>query len=256
MILTVDMGNSHIELGILEGDEVILSERIATDIEKTASEYAVLIHSIFEIRNINVDDIKGGIISSVVPPLTYELKDAIKKVTGKTPLVVEPGIKSGVRVRIEDPKSLGADLLVGAVAVKNKYGYPAIITDMGTATTVTVLDKNGDFIGGVIMPGVATSLNALSAGTSKLPKINLSAPGKVVCSTTEECMSAGMIYGQASMLDGLITKMERELGYPCKAIATGGLARLIVPYCEREITLDNNLMLTGLKILYDKNRAS
>ena len=242
MILTVDMGNSHIELGILENDQVILSERIATDIEKTASEYAVLIHSIFEIRNINVSDITGGIISSVVPPLTYEIRDAIKKVTGKTPLIVEPGIKSGVKIRIEDPKCLGADLLVGAVAVKNIYGYPAIIIDMGTATTV-------------IMPGVATSLNALSAGTSKLPKINITAPKKVVCTTTEECMSAGMVYGQASMLDGLITKMEKELGYSCKAIATGGLARLIVPYCEREITLDNDLMLSGLKVLYDKNRA-
>ena len=255
MLLTIDMGNSNIEIGIIENDEVILSERIATDLGKTASEYAVLIHSIFEIRNIDVSAIEGGIISSVVPPLTNEIRDAVKKVTGITPLNVEPGIKTGVKIRIDDPKTLGADLLVGAVAAVNLYGAPAIIIDMGTATTVTVVDKNGDFIGGVVMPGVALSLNALSAGTSKLPKINLTAPKKVVCTTTEECMSAGMVYGQASMLDGLIDKMEKELGYSCNVIATGGLARLIIPYCEREITLDNNLMLEGLQIIYNKNRA-
>ena len=237
MLLTIDMGNSNIEIGIIDNNEVILSERIATDLGKTASEYAVLIHSIFEIRNVDVSAIEGGIISSVVPPLTNEIREAVKKVTGITPLNVEPGIKTGVRIRIDDPKTLGADLLVGAVAAVNLYGAPAIIIDMGTATTVTVVDKNGDFIGGVVMPGVALSLNALSAGTSKLPK------------------SAGMVYGQASMLDGLIEKMEKELGYSCKVIATGGLARLIIPYCERDITLDNNLMLEGLKIIYDKNRS-
>ena len=255
MLLTIDMGNSNIEIGIIDKNEVILSERIATDLGKTASEYAVLIHSIFEIRNVDVSAIEGGIISSVVPPLTNEIREAVKKVTGITPLNVEPGIKTGVRIRIDDPKTLGADLLVGAVAAVNLYGAPAIIIDMGTATTVTVVDKNSDFIGGVVMPGVALSLNALSAGTSKLPKINLTAPKKVVCTTTEECMSAGMVYGQASMLDGLIEKMEKELGYSCKVIATGGLARLIIPYCERDITLDNNLMLEGLKIIYDKNRS-
>ena len=255
MLLTIDMGNSNIEIGIIDNNEVILSERIATDLGKTASEYAVLIHSIFEIRNVDVSAIEGGIISSVVPPLTNEIREAVKKVTGITPLNVEPGIKTGVRIRIDDPKTLGADLLVGAVAAVNLYGAPAIIIDMGTATTVTVVYKNGDFIGGVVMPGVALSLNALSAGTSKLPKINLTAPKKVVCTTTEECMSAGMVYGQASMLDGLIEKMEKELGYSCKVIATGGLARLIIPYCERDITLDNNLMLEGLKIIYDKNRS-
>ena len=255
MLLTIDMGNSNSEIGIIDNNEVILSERIATDLGKTASEYAVLIHSIFEIRNVDVSAIEGGIISSVVPPLTNEIREAVKKVTGITPLNVEPGIKTGVRIRIDDPKTLGADLLVGAVAAVNLYEAPAIIIDMGTATTVTVVDKNGDFIGGVVMPGVALSLNALSAGTSKLPKINLTAPKKVVCTTTEECMSAGLVYGQASMLDGLIEKMEKELGYSCKVIATGGLARLIIPYCERDITLDNNLMLEGLKIIYDKNRS-
>ncbi|MBE6125962.1 MAG: type III pantothenate kinase [Erysipelotrichaceae bacterium] len=256
MLLTIDMGNSNIEIGLLDGSEVVLSERVATDLGKTASEYAVLIHSIFEIRNVNIDEIEGGIISSVVPPLTYELRDAVKKVTGKTPLIVEPGIKTGMKIRIDDPRTLGADLLVGAVAAEKLFGAPAIIIDMGTATTVTVVDKNGNFVGGVVMPGVALSLNALSSGTSKLPKINLTAPKKVVCTTTEDCMSAGMVYGQASMLDGLIDKMEKELGYRCNRIATGGLARLIVPYCEREITLDNNLMLEGLKIIYDRNRAS
>ena len=256
MLLAVDMGNTHIEVGLLDGDQILFSERMATDVNKTSSEYAVLIHSLFEIRNINVEEIEGAIISSVVPPLTFEIREAIKKVTGLTAMVVGTSLKSGMRIRIEDPKSLGADLLVGGVAAKEFYGAPAIIIDMGTATTITVVDENGDFIGGVIMPGVGTSLNALSAGTSKLPKIDLVTPKKIISTTTIECMQGGVVYGQASLLDGMISRMRKELGYPAKVIATGGLAKLIVPYCESEITLDNDLMLKGLRKIYEMNRGA
>lgn len=252
--MAIDMGNTHIEVGLLEGDEIIFSDRLATDVSKTSSEYAVLLHAILEIRKVNAEDIEGAIISSVVPPLTNELKEAVKSVTGVTPLIIGTNLKSGLRIRIEDPKSLGADLLVAAVAVNEIYGAPAIIIDMGTATTITVVDKDESFIGGVIMPGVGISMNALSSETSKLPKIELTTPEKVISSTTIECMQGGIVYGQASLLDGMISRMKKELGYEAKVVATGGLARLIVPYCESEIILDNDLMLKGLKIIYDKNR--
>ncbi|MBR0386074.1 MAG: type III pantothenate kinase [Erysipelotrichaceae bacterium] len=255
MLLAIDMGNTHIEVGMLKGKDILFSDRLATEVSKTSSEYAVLLHAILEIRKVNTADIEGAIISSVVPPLTMEIRDAVKSVTGVTPLIVGPSLKSGIRIRIEDPKSLGADLLVGAVAAHEIYGSPAIIIDMGTATTITVVDREGSFIGGAILPGVGISLNALSAGTSKLPKIDLNTPKNVINTSTVDCMQSGIVYGQASLLDGMIAKMKKELGYEAKVIATGGLARLIVPHCESEIILDNDLMLEGLRIIYDKNKA-
>lgn len=254
MLLAIDMGNSNIEVGLLDNEQILFSERIATDVNKTASEYAVLLHALLEIRKVEINKIEGAIISSVVPPLTYELREAVKSVTSVSALIVGPNLKSGIKIKIEDPKSLGADLLVGAVAAKQLYGSPAIIIDMGTASTITVVDKEDSFIGGVIMPGVGVSLNALTNETSKLPKIDLTTPKKVINTTTVECMQSGIVYGQASLLDGMIQKMKKELGYDCKVIATGGLAKLIVPYCQQEIILDNDLMLKGLRIIYNKNR--
>lgn len=253
MLLAIDVGNTHIEAGLLKDDRILFSERMATDVNKTSSEYAVLLHSLLEIRNVNVKEIRGAIISSVVPPLTYELREAVKSVTGLTALIVGPNLKSGIRIKIEDPKSLGADLLVGAVAAHEIYGSPIIVIDMGTATTMTVVDKEGSFVGGVIMPGVAISLNALNLETSKLPKIDLAVPKKIINTTTVECMQSGVVYGQASLIDGMIDKMKQELGYDCNVVATGGLAKMIVPNCKSRITLDNTLMIKGLKLIYDKN---
>ncbi|MBQ9037572.1 MAG: type III pantothenate kinase [Erysipelotrichaceae bacterium] len=254
MLLTVDMGNTHIEIGLLEGDEVVLSRRIKTDTEKTETEYAVLIHTIFEINKIDINDIEGAIISSVVPPLTRYIREAIKSVTGKTALVVAPGIKTGLKMKVEDPKIIGADLIVGAVAGIEQQGAPLLIVDMGTATTIMAIDKDKQFLGGAVMPGVMLSINALSSGTSQLPSISIEAPKKVINSGTIEAMQSGIVYGQASLIDGMLTKMKRELGYDTKVIATGGLAKLITPYCETEMTLDSELMLKGLKIIYDKNQ--
>ena len=253
MILAVDMGNTHIVLGVLDGEKILCNERIATDHKKTSAEYEVLIDTILRMRGIDDSQIEGAIVSSVVPPLTHDICEAIKKAVGKTPLVIGTKIKTGLNIRIDDPKTLGADLLVGSVAAMELYGYPAIVIDMGTATTLMVVDENRNFIGGAVAPGVKISLNALSSGTSALPAIDLEAPKKVVSTNTVECMQSGVIYGQAAMLDGMIERMKEELGYDCKVIATGGLSKLIVPYCKNEIIYDNDLMLKGLKLIYEKN---
>ena len=254
MLLVIDIGNSNIEMGVLEGDKIICSDRMTTDTKKTAAEYEIMIHTLLSMRNIDVDCIDGAIVSSVVPPLTHNFCTAVKKAVGKTPLVVSNKIKSGLNIRIDDPKTLGADLLVDSVAATELYGYPSIVIDMGTATTLFVVDKNRNFIGGSIAPGVAISLQSLTNDTSALPAIDLEAPRKVISTNTVECMQSGIIYGQAALLDGLIERMKEELGYDCKVIATGGLSRLIVPYCHSDIIYDGDLMLKGLKIIYDMNK--
>ncbi len=237
----------------MDGDRLVMSERISTDHKKTATEYAVLLHTIFEIRGIDPTAVSGAIISSVVPPLTFVLKNAVKMAVGVTPMVVGPGVKNGLRIRIDDPRQLGADMVVGAVGAIRIYGAPLILIDMGTATTISSIDSSGDFRGGVIIPGVNVSLEALVSGTSQLPRISLSAPGSAIGTNTVHSMQSGIVYGQASMLDGMIDRFREEMEGDPKVIATGGLARVIVPYCRHEITLDNELMIKGLKIIYDRN---
>ena len=253
MLLAIDMGNTNIEFGLLDNGKTVFSERVKTDLEKTATEYAVLLHTILEIRGIDTSLIDGAIISSVVPPLTTPLKNAVKAAAGITPLIVGPGIKTGLKVKVGDPKEVGADLVVGSVAGMQIYGAPLIVIDMGTATTAVVVDKDNCFLGGAVIPGAVVSLNALSNSASKLPMIDIAAPKKVINGGTVEAMQSGLVYGQASLLDGMIRKMNREMGYEMKVVATGGLARLIVPYCESDIILDNDLMLKGLDIIYKMN---
>ena len=254
MLLAIDMGNTHIEVGMLKGKDILFSDRLATEVSKTSSEYAVLLHAILEIRKVNTADIEGAIISSVVPPLTMEIRDAVKSVTGVTPLIVGPSLKSGIRIRIEDPKSLGADLLVGAVAAHEIYGSPAIIIDMGTATTLCALDGAGRFLGGVIAPGLRLSMEALSSGTSQLPRVSLDAPNTCLGTNPVASMQSGAIFGATAMLDGMIERMEAEMGESAAVIATGGLAGRVTPFCRREIRYEPDLLLRGLAVLWEKNR--
>ncbi len=254
MLLVIDMGNSNIEVGIIEGEEILMSERISTDLKKTLTEYAVLLDTIFRLRGINTKNLEGGIISSVVPPLTFPLKEAVKLAAGFTPLVVGPGMKCGLKIRIDDPKTLGADMVVAAVGAIEHYGAPNIVIDMGTATTITGINEKKEFIGGAIIPGVIVSLSALANSASQLPMIGLEKPGKAIGTNTVDCMKSGVIYGQASLLDGMIERMSEEMSGSPKVIATGGLAKVIVPYCRNKIILDNKLMLHGLRILWEKNR--
>ncbi len=253
MILVIDMGNTNIELGGVSEGGIRFRERMATNIHYEAMEYVVLIKTMLDIHHVSRKEITGCIISSVVPPLTHVIKTAVRKLVKVSPIVVGAGLKTGLNIKIDDPGTMGADLVVGAVAGMAEYGWPLIMVDMGTATTVTALNQQGDYIGGVIIPGVRVSLDSLVSGTSQLPRISLAAPKKVICTNTVDCMKSGIIYGQAAQIDGLIDRFQEELGSEATVIATGGLASVIIPKCHHNIILDPDLMLKGLKIIYDKN---
>lgn len=253
MLLAVDIGNTNIVIGILNDDKLIKSGRISTDIYQTEDEYAMDMYSFLRLNN--ALEIDGAIISSVVPALVGTLVNAIKIVCGVDALVVGPGIKTGLSIKIDDPGQLGADLVVGAVAAKEKYPQPTIIFDMGTATTGFVLDKDANFIGGIITTGLKTSINALTAGAALLPQIDISAPKRFIGTNSIDCMKSGCVIGTACMLDGLIDKFEGELGEKATVVVTGGLGQVIAEQCSHEMIIDNNLLLDGLKIIYDKNQA-
>ena len=196
---------------------------------------------------------EGAVIGSVVPRLTEETARAIRSVTGLEALVVGPTTPAGLEIAIEEPETLGVDLLAADAAAAAEYPLPVVVFDFGTATTVTVVDRQRRYRGGVILAGVKLSLHALFSGTAQLPDIALEPPGKVICSVTEDSLQAGAIYGAAAMADGLLDRMEEELGAPCTAVATGGLAGVITPYCRRRIRHDDSLLLRGLALIWRKN---
>ena len=253
MILAVDIGNSNIVLGCIDGEKILFRERISTDQSATDLQYASHIKMAMDMHKIEKDVINGAIISSVVPSVTNTVKDAIKKHFNIDAKVVGPGIKTGLSIVIDNPAQLGSDLVVDAVAGINEYPTPMIIIDMGTATTLSVIDKNKSYIGGMIMTGMAVSTDALISRTAQLPKIAFEKPKKVIGSNTIDCMKSGIMYSNACAIDGLIERMENELGEKCTVIATGGLAGVIVPLCKRDIILDDDLLLKGLNIIYNKN---
>jgi type III pantothenate kinase len=255
MILAIDVGNSHIVIGMVENGEIKNIVRFHTDMRETATEHIIKLRQITDFYGLDPSGFEGSILSSVVPRVTEALKTALEKLIGKRAMVVGPGIKTGMNLRVDEPGSVAADLIVGSVAAAAYYGTPAIVVDMGTATTLTVVDKNNCFRGGAIVPGVKLSYNALSAGTSLLPDVAILPPKKVVGSNTVDCMRSGAVYGTAAMIDGMVERMEAELGYACKVIATGSLAQDIIPCCRRPgILVDNELLLRGLWALYQKNR--
>ena len=253
MILALDMGNSNIVIGGIDEKHTYFMERITTDIRKTDLEYAISIKNIFEIHHLDPREVEGAILSSVVPPLNPIIQTAVRKVTGMPCKLVGAGMKTGMNIRMDDPKKVGADLIVDSVAAKAEYPLPIIVIDMGTATTITVVDKNGDYIGGIIHPGLRVSLDTLSSRTAQLPHIDLEAPGPVIAKNTVESMRSGILYGSASMMDGIIDRMEEELGEKASVVATGGLAPFVAPLCRHKITVDDDLLLKGLLILYRKN---
>ncbi len=253
MILAIDVGNSNIVVGCIDGEEICFTERVSTDWKKTEVEYAITLKNILEIHEIQEGDLEGGIISSVVPQITEVLKCAVEKLVRFPVKIVGPGLKTGLNILIDNPAQLGSDLLVDSVAALADHPVPLIIIDMGTATTVCVINQKRQYIGGMIVPGVRTALDSLVSHTSLLQQIGLVPPRKVIGSNTIDSMKSGMIYGNAAILDGLIERIEEELGERCTIVATGGLADAIVPHCKREIILDDDLMLKGLKIIYEKN---
>ena len=255
MILAIDIGNSNVVIGCLDEDNNVVSQfRMVTDLKKTEDEYAAGMQAILLHNGVDGRSFRGAIICSVVPPLTDIFKIAVERITGCNALVVGTGVKTGLSVMIENPASLGSDLVAVSVAAMAEYPLPAIVIDMGTATTITVVDKGNKFIGGAIVPGVALSLNALSSGTSLLQKVQIEAPKKCISGTTTTCMQSGAVYGNAAMLDGMIDRFEQELGQKASLVATGGIAARIVPLCSHEIVYDENLLLRGLGIIYKKNQ--
>ncbi len=254
MILTIDIGNTNIVLGGFEDDELSFVARLATNATETEDEYATKICSILKLHDVDSSKIEGAIISSVVPPLNSVMKQAVKIAYGVDPLLVGPGIKTGINIHCDNPASVGSDLICACVAAHHIYGSPSLTVDMGTATKMMLMDKSGTFIGVSIIPGVSIALKALASGTAQLPQISLEAPKSVIGKNTIDCMKSGVVFGNASMIDGMIDRFNEEMGENLKVYATGGLAPTIVQHCKHDITLDKNMVLKGLNILYKKNK--
>lgn len=253
MILAIDIGNTNIVIGCINNEKILFNERVWTNHKATDLEYAIQIKNIFEIYGINTAEIDGAVISSVVPSITETLESAVKKLTGCSPLIVGPGMKTGLRIIIDNPAQLGSDLVVDAVAGIKYYGAPLIIIDMGTATTVSVIDRDENYTGTLIIPGMRTSLDALVSGAAQLPKVKLDSPQRVVGTNTSESMANGIMYYTAAGLDGCIDRIEEELGEKCTVVATGGLAATVAPLCRKDVILDDDLLLKGLMLLYERN---
>lgn len=255
MILAIDVGNTHIVIGMIDRGVIQNTVRLHTDPRETATELIIKLRQITDFYGLDPTRFEGSILSSVVPRITEPLKTAVEKLTGGRAMIVGPGIKTGLNLRVDDPASVAADLIVGGVAAAAYYGVPAIVIDMGTATTLTVVDKNNCFRGGAILPGVKLSYGALSAAASLLPEVAILPPKKVVGANTVDAMRSGAVFGAAALLDGMIGRMEEELGYPCTVVATGGLAPEVIPCCKRPgIIVDRELLLRGLWTIYQKNK--
>lgn len=255
MILAIDVGNTNIVVGAIDHDrKTMFIERLSTVKTKTETEYAIDLKIILDLYHIDPTQMEGGIISCVVPQITYVIREAAEKILKKKVLVVGPGVKNGLNIKMDNPASVGSDQIVDAVAVVEEYTLPAIVIDMGTASTMSVIDAKKNYRGGVIMPGIKVSLESLTANASQLHGISLEAPKHIVGTNTIDCMQSGVIHGNAACIDGMIERIEEEIGQRCTVVATGGLAKVIVPHCKKEVVLDDDLLLKGLRIIYDKNR--
>lgn len=253
MLLVFDVGNTNIKLGLFDKGRLVMIARTSTDESKTGDELAVEIKGIFEVYKFDLSSVSGTIISSVVPGVLTSLKRAVRLLFSQEPLIVGPGLKTGINIKIDNPATAGADLVTGCVGAAEMYSLPAIVISMGTATTVFVIDASKSMVGGAIIPGVGTALNALVKQGALLPSVAIQAPDKVIGKNTDECMRSGVVIGSACMIDGMIDRMQEEIGRKCSLIATGGLAAEIVPSCRHKIELRDDLMLQGLRIIYEKN---
>ena len=253
MLLVFDIGNSNIVLGAYKGEQLLRHWRISTDRQKTGDEYGLLINNLFEHHKLNVKDIQAIIISSVVPPLVVPISKMCKRYFNIEPLIVGPGIKTGIRLKYENPREIGADRIVNAVGAYEKFGGPLIIIDFGTATTFCAIDDNGDYLGGAIAPGIGISTEALFQRAAKLPRIELVTPKSVICRNTVASMQSGIIFGFTGQVDEIVRRMKEELGKDAKVVATGGLANLIAKQSKAIDIVEPFLRLDGLYILYKRN---
>ena len=254
MILAIDIGNSNIVIGGVENDTIVFEARLRTETTKTSDQYCVDLKILLDVYKVDIQKIEGSIIASVVPQVLNSMQTAVKKLIGRQSLVVGPGLKTGLNIRLENPNQTGADLVVGCVAALKEHKPPMIVVDMGTATTMVVLDETGALIGGSISPGIKISMDALTERTALLPGLQLDQPKKAIGRNTIDCMRSGIMMGSACMLDGMIDRMEEELGQKTTVVATGGIAKFVLPLCKKEIIYDKDLLLKGLAALYRDNK--
>ena len=253
MLLAIDIGNTNIVIGGIQDDRILFEGRIATDHIKTSDQYGVEIKNILSLFDVKPHDIDDCIISSVVPPVFNSVRTGLVKLIRREPMVVGPGIKTGLNIQMDTPSQVGSDRIVIAVAALAEYEPPLTLLDLGTATTMEVVAPGNAYLGGVIIPGVRISVDALTSRAAQLPGISLDRPRRVIGKNTVDCMRSGIMYGTAAMIDGMIQRMEEELGHTCTVVATGGMAQFVIPLCRREIRVERDLLLKGLSILYEKN---
>ena len=254
MLLVIDVGNTNMVLGVYKDTELLDHWRISTDRQRTTDEYGVLIRELFYLNNLRADDINAIIISSVVPPVVPTLERMCQRYFGLSPLLIGPGVKTGMDIRYDNPREVGADRIVNAVAAYEKYGGPVIIVDFGTATTFCAVDAKGVYLGGSICPGIGISTEALVQRTAKLPRIELKRTDSVICRNTIESMQAGVFYGFVGQVEGIVARMRRELDMSARVVATGGLAVVIAPATKAIDVVEPMLTLEGLRIIYERNR--
>ena len=254
MLLVIDVGNTNMVLGVYKDTELLDHWRISTDRQRTTDEYGVLIRELFYLNDLRPDDINAIIISSVVPPVVPTLERMCQRYFGLSPLLIGPGVKTGMDIRYDNPREVGADRIVNAVAAYEKYGGPVIIVDFGTATTFCAVDAKGVYLGGSICPGIGISTEALVQRTAKLPRIELKRTGSVICRNTIESMQAGVFYGFVGQVEGIVSRMRRELDMSARVVATGGLAVVIAPATKAIDVVEPMLTLEGLRIIYERNR--
>ena len=255
MLAAIDVGNTNIVIALYHKDAMHKSWRMSTDQNRSGDELGMMMLSFLGVEGISASEVDDVIISSVVPPIMHSLTNAVRKYLNCEPIIIGPGVKTGLNIRYDNPREVGADRIVNAVAAVHKYGAPAIIVDFGTATTYCAIDRKGDYLGGVITPGVRISMDALFEQASKLPRVEIIKPDKVIGRNTVSSMQAGAVYGQVGQVDYIVRRIKKELGEPeCRTIATGGLANLIAPESETIDVVDAMLTLDGLKLIYDKNK--
>jgi type III pantothenate kinase len=254
MLLAIDIGNTNLVIGCIRDDQILFKMRIATDRTRTSDQYGVEIKNMIEAYGVKVSDISDCIISSVVPPVFHSVRTGLIKVLGKQPMVVGPGLKTGLNIHMDVPSQVGSDRIVIAVAALAEFKAPLILMDLGTATTIEVVEPDNQYMGGVIIPGIKVSLDALTSRAAQLPGISLEQPQHVIGKNTVDCMRSGMMYGTAALIDGLIDRIEEELGHSSTLVATGGMAQFVAPLCKHQILLDKDLLLKGLNIIYKKNK--
>jgi type III pantothenate kinase len=254
MLLAIDIGNTNIVIGVINNDDIVFKARIATERQRTSDQYGVEIKNMLEAFGVRISDIEDCIIASVVPPVFNSVRTGVVKVIGKQPMVVGPGLKTGLNIKVEVPGQVGSDRIVIAVAALAEYEAPLILMDLGTATTIEVVEPGNTYIGGVIYPGVKISLDALTSRAAQLPGISLDKPKQVIGKNTVDCMRSGMMYGTAAMIDGIVDRIAEELGHSSTLVATGGMAQFITPLCKHDIILEKDLLLKGLNLIYKKNK--